>query len=54
MEDKRNEMLEVMKKAKWDVGHIDIKRGIEKAQSIEALNAIEKSIGYGIALRNQK
>lgn len=54
MEAKRSEMLEVMKKAKWDVGHIDVKRGIEKAQDMDALNAIEKSIGYGIALRNQK
>lgn len=54
METKRSEMLKVMGNAKWDVGHIDIKRGVEKAQSIEELNAIEKSIGYGIALRNQK
>lgn len=54
MEAKRNEMLDVMENAKWDVGHIDVKRAIKKAQDIETLNAIDKSIGYGIAVRNQK
>lgn len=54
MESKRNEMLVVMDNAKWDVGHIDVKRAIEKAQDMETLNAIEKSIGYGIAVKNQK